>query len=76
VVQSKAAGRAGHLPNMRLHQARHVIRTQRLLHVVGSPELHGHDVGAHVEAVGGHQDRQVPVDLDGPLDQEAALGQL
>ena len=60
-------------PYARIHQARKLIRAQGLLHVVGRPKLHGLKVAAHVEALGQHNDRQVPVDLDGPLDQEAAL---
>ena len=57
-------------PYVRLHQACHFIRTQGLLDVVGRPKLQGL---AHVEALGQHQDRQVPVDLDSPLHQGVAL---
>jgi hypothetical protein len=72
----RGSGGAGELvvtPYARIHQARKLIRAQGLLHVVGRPKLHGLKVAAHVEALGQHHDRQVPVDLDGPLDQEAAL---
>ena len=74
--ESSGSGCAGQLvvtPYLRLHQTRYLIRAQGLLHVVGRPKLHGLKVAAHVEALGQHHDRQVPVDLDGPLDQEAAL---
>ena len=48
-------------------------RHQGLLHVVGRPELHGLEVAADLEALGEHQYWHVPVYLDGPGEQEAAL---
>jgi hypothetical protein len=74
--ESSGPGRTGQLMvtlYMRFHQARYLIRTQGLFHVVGRPELHGLKVAAYVEALREHQDRHVPIDLDGPLDQHPAL---
>jgi len=74
--ESSASGGASYVvltPYVRLHQARHLIGTQGLLHVVGRPELHGLEVAADLEALGEHQYWHVPVYLDGPGEQEAAL---